>query len=481
MSGMNESVRGLSRKVLLISTIHRTLSLLLLLFLIPSIQQSTPFDSSSVFLTVPEPRSVGLHSALEPLIRWDAVHFLRIAHSGYSLEHLFAFQPGLPAVLRIAGAGFSSTTSDWNASQAVLLTSLAAAIAATISPWLLFHLTWKHSASPSLAFLSALLSIFSPAPASLVTPSPEAFFSFFTLLGLVALSPRLPGQAGRPSSAGLTFKFIVAALAFAAATAFRANGILLVGYLAWALWWEADFTAVPVLLRIILSPLALVPALPFLAFQYWAKTLFCDAPDIIAPRPWCEESLPSVYAFVQREYWNVGFLRYWELAQLPNFLLAAPVLVFAVYGSIQYGKHSQVPILRTLLHLPILPSKSDVGSKREGKERSAKTSSASLDDDPLRFSSSPTLLPHMIHNIVIVGLLLFVSHVQIALRFATPGGMPAFWWGLAGWVLKGRRGEEGSGRSTLGLSNIRSRGVFSGLIMWNVLLLALYSGFYPPA
>ncbi|KAE8225407.1 hypothetical protein CF319_g1854 [Tilletia indica] len=475
MSGMNEGVLSLGRKVLLISAIHRSLCLLLLLFLIPSIHLSPPFDSSSLFLTAPQPRSLGLHSILERLVRWDAVHFVHIAHSGYSLEHLFAFQPGLPALLRITGS-ISSLNSNWDASQAVLLTTIAAFIAATLSPWLLFHLTWRHSASPSLAFLSALLSIFSPAPATLVAPSPEAFFSVFTLLGLVTLSPRLPSrQSASRSSAEFAVRFLVAALAFAVATTFRANGVLLAGFLAWNLWWETGSKTTPAVLRIAISPLILIPTLPFVFFQIWAKSLFCNVPDIATQRPWCSDALPNLYAFVQREYWNVGFLRYWEPSQLPNFLLAAPVLVFAVYGSIKYSKGSLRPILFTLL-LQADQSKSDTRV-----EKSTRVEAPATSMHMLHFSSSPTLLPHVIHNIITVGLLLFVSHVQIALRFATPGGMPIFWWGLAGWVLKGNRSDSDPSSSSGRVSNSRLRTVLGFLVMWNVLSLALYSGFYPPA
>ncbi len=34
------------------------------------------------------------------------------------------------------------------------------------------------------------------------------------------------------------------------------------------------------------------------------------------PRPWCSSRLPYVYGFVQSEYWNVGFMRYWTLQQV---------------------------------------------------------------------------------------------------------------------------------------------------------------------
>lgn len=33
-------------------------------------------------------------------------------------------------------------------------------------------------------------------------------------------------------------------------------------------------------------------------------------------RPWCGGVVPSLYGFVQREYWNQGFLHYWEPKQV---------------------------------------------------------------------------------------------------------------------------------------------------------------------
>ncbi len=41
---------------------------------------------------------------------------------------------------------------------------------------------------------------------------------------------------------------------------------------------------------------------------------------------------PSLYSFVQDHIWGLGFLRYWQWKQLPNFLLAFPMLVTTLVG-----------------------------------------------------------------------------------------------------------------------------------------------------
>lgn len=96
---------------------------------------------------------------------------------------------------------------------------------------------------------------------------------------------------------------------------------------------------------------------PFALFQWFAFTQYCGVTkpkfdydeDIIAyandhalklpsadPSSWCQGSPPIPYFYIQDHYWNVGFLRYFQLKQIPNFLLAAPVLVLTVRHCLKF-------------------------------------------------------------------------------------------------------------------------------------------------
>lgn len=58
-------------------------------------------------------------------------------------------------------------------------------------------------------------------------------------------------------------------------------------------------------------------AAPLALFQWYGFRSFCGAgvdPDE-AP-PWCADTVPYLYGYVQRHYWGVGFLTYYQPQQV---------------------------------------------------------------------------------------------------------------------------------------------------------------------
>jgi len=61
--------------------------------------------------------------------------------------------------------------------------------------------------------------------------------------------------------------------------------------------------------------------------------------------PYCFSYFPSIYNYVQDKYWNVGLFRYWELKQVPNFLLAFPMVYISVRGIFGYVRRDYLKFL----------------------------------------------------------------------------------------------------------------------------------------
>ena len=121
---------------------------------------------------------------------------------------------------------------------------------------------------------------------------------------------------------------------------------------------------------------------------------------------------------------NIGFLKYWTLDSVPNFLLASPVLAVSLLGLFRY--------------------------------------STSFTKMP------PAVMPLVIQHGVMTFLLIFQSHTQIALRVVSTD--PVFWWLLADIAFMKGGGLTRSGKMWIWWT-----------VIWGAVSIVLWAGHYPPA
>jgi phosphatidylinositol glycan class V len=153
----------------------------------------------------------------------------------------------------------------------------------------------------------------------------------------------------------------------------------------------------------------------------------------------------SLYRHVQDKHWNVGFFRYYEWKQVPNFLLAAPILMLSIAGVYQwihwalitvYGKGKAPSSYKNLF----------VGWPIDALSDSVSVSNASIAGTaskiirPTPSTESRLLLknPHLLGHYAIVAILTFlglvIAHVQISTRMICSTS-PAIIWYIAHCLL----------------------------------------------
>ncbi len=310
------------------------------------------------------------------LSRWDGQYFLHIANNGYSYENTLAFFPLFPLSLRAAGDVVHWLQAEYgflHISSALRLAGVAVNVACFVGACLsLYELTARVLRDDYLAYRAALLFCWNPASIFFSAYYSESLYCFLTFYALSRLERGFSVQT---------------AIFFAAATACRSNALVNLGFILYkglrlAFREAAIHRRLRQLDRAELSETltnvagdAVVPAVlsaalagaPFVLFQWYAFTQFCGltkpkndfAPEVLSyaeeydlklpssePSEWCYHRLPLAYSYIQSRYWDVGFLRYFELKQVPNFLLAAPILYLVLSQSYKFFSRHRFYCLR---------------------------------------------------------------------------------------------------------------------------------------
>lgn len=348
--------------------------------------------------------------ALRALAVWDAVYFVRVCECGYEQERFFAFFPGLPLAMRGLARPLAvmlpALSLRATCSLAGLLLSFAACVAAAAGLYRLGEVLLRDAGAARRA---ALLFCVNPASPFYSAAYTEATFAALTFWGLYFLFR--PGE-GRVTSfpsklrRATTGDEARAVVLFMAAAAVRSNGALLWAFL--AARRLHGFVVLPALQvgrsALVLATEAALVLLPSVAFQVYGYTQLCSA-GVEEPRPWCTEGrLPSVYTFVQKEYWEVGLFRYWQAKQVPNFLLAAPALVLAALGTVHYLRR--------------IPPAECARFWLLGRRTPGRPARGTL--------FTPEMAPFVLHWALLAAVALLVMNIQVATRFLS--ACPALYW-----------------------------------------------------
>ncbi|CAN8098103.1 unnamed protein product [Discula destructiva] len=432
----------------------------LLLAVAAASQVGPTYDTSSSLLTLSpftNEASTYASNLVTRLVSWDAIYFVKAAQRGYLFEQEWAFGSALPTcislVIRALGrlGLLSSTSEDGTAHLAALVGVVFTHVCHYLSSLVLYQLGLSIWADSSWALASALLHVLSPAGLFLSAPYAESPCSLLSFAGWLLLVRSCSGAASRRPIArdALT---LLAGISFGLATWFRTNALLNGAPVA----FEALRTlyhlvedpepgsSVSHIRRLIVLGLAgIFVAAGTLIPQYFAYRTYCmasvsDAGAGSPIRPWCLNLVPSIYNFVQREYWGSGgFLHYWTLSNVPLFLLAAPMLFIM-------GKGGKDVFLQTAK----IPQTQPTGSRVDGAR-----------------------LQLVVRSMVFVQVLLVVLaftnyHVQIITRLSS--GYPAWYW----WVAACLRSPK-------------TRGFGSALVvfmvMYALIQAVLFASFLPPA
>jgi len=148
----------------------------------------------------------------------------------------------------------------------------------------------------------------------------------------------------------------------------------------------------------------------------------------------------SLYGHIQDKHWNVGFFRYYEWKQIPNFLLAAPILLLSITGVYKwihwslitvYGKGKCPSSFKNLfVGWPFDALAESVSSSGMG----SKTAQPIVSTESNHLLENPHLLGHYAILAILAFLGLTIAHVQISTRMICSTS-PAIIWLIAKSVL----------------------------------------------
>lgn len=379
--------------------------------------------------------------------RWDAQYFIHIAQYGYTFENSLVFFPLFPFIVRYAAYGISSVLGSFLNFHSTLLISatLVNLVIFIKSADILHRLSLRVLRSECRAYKAVILFCINPASIFFSAPYSESLFawmSFYTML---------------KCTDNETFRFsnidIVTCFPAGLSMITRSNGIINLGFLIYATFKNIIERTIPeivykyktlkhrfilpfLLLPVVISLAALaltsiIALIPFALVQTYNYIKYCthnehNLPEFLlntayvlpgrANSPWCNDSLPMSYGYVQNHYWNVGFLKYYQLKQIPNFLLASPIIFLILYHCLSYIKNN----LRLCFRLGLRSNTLIYGYTNRMPYRPKQYCKGFGANDPAFFV-------YVVHVLFLTAFCVMCVHIQVSTRLLASASPILFW------------------------------------------------------
>lgn len=366
------------------------------------------------------------------LTRWDAQYFIHIAKYGYTYENSLAFFPMYPMCVRYLSMIMGKVFFMLNKHSLIVLAGVSINYFCFVkSAIILYDLSKRVLKSTNLAYKAAILYCINPASIFFSAAYSESMFAYLTFYSML-------------SSLELNrFVYIPIGLS----TLVRSNGLINIGFpvFLWLHKWlsfvlpkivverknsargafsfeafRSFYDFLNILNTIFLS------LIPFIFFQIYVYIIFCTKYHMEVPilthvasfavenslqlpgndnLSWCRETLPIAYSNIQAKYWNLGFMKYYKFKQIPNFILAFPILYIMLKCICRYFMN-----WRQVLYFCF-------GLENQGEDRIVKVGRLPVDT-----------FVFVVHALFLTIFAIVFMHIQVSTRFLASASPLIYWY-----------------------------------------------------
>lgn len=280
------------------------------------------------------------------LTRWDGQYFIHITKYGYTYENILAFYPLYPMLIRIIAGCIRTIFFSLNINSSIIIAAALMNVVCFVKSAIIFYdLSKAVLKNTNTAYRAAILYCVNPATIFFSAIYSESLFAYLTYYSMLK-SIDLDAYVAFPIGLSILT---------------RSNGMVNIGFPIYFQFRKLynhfvtkyDKLSTLTILKSICSlcNIAIISTVPFILLQIYNYIIFCvpRSNEMFIPQhildhsatnnfvlqgsgnvEWCHATLPVAYSYIQNKYWNVGFLKYYAVKQIPNFILALPVLYIMI-------------------------------------------------------------------------------------------------------------------------------------------------------